>query len=149
VGLIQNPVRKCTYIALLLLFIGACIYVTCRQDVIFLVPFEGTKFLELVKIDIHYQNGNFLTYFLIFCLPDVLWYIALLLVQMPFYNRDTVNKILFHFAALLPFIFEFLQYFKVLPGTFDIVDVIFYLLTLFIFLIVWKKKLLISLCKSQ
>jgi len=127
------PVKKCIYIALLLLVIGGSIYVTCRQDVIFLAPFQETRFLEFMKIDIYYQKGNLFTYFLLFCLPDILWYIALLLVQAPFYNRGTVNKILFYFAALLPFIFEFLQYFKVLLGTFDIADIIFYLLTLFLF----------------
>ncbi len=136
------------YIALLLLITGSCIYATCRQDVIFLAPFCKTKFLELIKINIQYQNKNVFSYFLLFCLPDVLWYIALLMIQIPFYNRSATNKILFYMAAVLPFVFEFLQYFKIFAGTFDITDIIFYLLTFLIFLIVWKRKQLILFCKS-
>ena len=117
--------KKETYIAILLLIVGACIYATCRQDVIFLAPLHNTKFLELIKIDIQYQNGNIFTYFFLFCLADVLWYIALLLSQIQFYNRSLANKFLFYFAATLPFILEFLQYFKIIAGTFDIVDIIF------------------------
>ena len=137
------------YIALLLLVSGACIYTTCRQDMFFLAPLHGTKFLELIKIDIRYQNGNIFTYFLLFCLPDVLWYIALLWLQVQFYNRSISNKILFYFAAALPFILEFLQYFKVIAGTFDIVDIIFYSITFLIFIIVWKRKQLALFCKSH
>ena len=140
--------KKCTCIALLLLIAGSCIYATCRQDVIFLCQFQGTKFLELIKINIQYQNGNIFTYFLLFCLPDILWYIALLLVQAQFCNFNKINKILFYFAASLPFIFEFLQYFNIITGTFDIADIIFYLITLLIFLILWKRKNLILFCKS-
>ena len=142
--------KKWTYIAILLLLIaGSAIYATCRQDVIFLAPFRGTKFLEMIKIDIQYQNGNIFTYFLLFCLADVLWYIALLLSQIQFYNRSTANKILFYFAATLPFVLEFLQYFKVIAGTFDRMDIISYLITFLIFLIVWKRNRLVLFCKCH
>ena len=141
--------KKSAYIALLLLIVGSGIYATCRQNVFFLVPFRGTKFLEWIKIDVHYQNGNIFTYFLLFCLPDVLWYIALLLLQIPFYNRSRTNKIFFYVAASLPFIFEFLKYIKVISGTFDIVDIIFYLVTFLIFLFIWKRKQLIISRKSH
>ena len=141
--------KKDTYIAILLLIIGACIYTTCRQDVIFLAPLHQTIFLELIKINIQYQNDNIFTYFFLFCLPDVLWYIALLLLQVQFYNRSLANKFLFYLAAALPFILEFLQYFKIIAGTFDIMDIISYLVTFLIFLIVWKRKKIILFCKSH
>jgi hypothetical protein len=142
--------KKCSYTALLLLIAGGGIYATCRQDVIFLAPFHGTKLLELIKIDIQYQNGNIFTYFLLFCLADVLWYIALLLLQVQFYNRSMMNKILFYCAVALPFILEFLQYFKIISGTFDIVDIMAYLITFLIFLVVWKRnQLLVAFRKSR
>ena len=142
--------KKWTYtVVLLLLIVGSAIYATCRQDVIFLAPLHGTKFLELIKVNITYQNGNVFIYFLLYCLADVLWYIALLLSQMQFYNRSIINKILFYFAVALPFIFEILQYFKVITGTIDMVDIISYLITFLIFLILWKRKQLVLLCKSQ
>ena len=134
-------VKKNTFWAILLLLIGGGIYATCRQDIIFLAPFRETKFLEFLKIDICYHKGNVFTYFLLFCLPDSLWYFALLLLQMQFYNANVLtSKILLIISVLLPFVLEFLQYFKVIKGTFDILDICFYLLILIIFVIIWKLK---------
>ena len=138
--------KKSTYIALLLLIVGGCIYATCRQDVIFLAPFYGTAFLELIKIDIQYQ-GNIFVYFLLFVLADILWYLALLLIQAQFYNLGKWNKVLFYFAVTLPFIHEFGQYFNIFAGTFDIVDVIAYILTFLIFMFVWKRKSIVQKLK--
>ena len=142
--------QKSTLWAILLLLIGGEIYVTCRQDVIFLAPFKGTKILDFFKIDISYYDGDILTYFLLFCLSDILWYIALLLLSKHFYNSSSiVSKILFYFTIFLPFLFEFLQYLKILTGTFDIVDIFFYLLTLLFFIILWnRKKISVLLCNS-
>ena len=139
-----------TFVGILLLLIGGGIYATCRQDVIFLAPFRETKFLDFLKIDIPYYDGDILTYFLLFCLPDILWYAALLLLSKHFYNRSSmVSKILFYFTVSLPFLFEFLQYFKILTGTFDIVDIFFYLLTFLFFIILWnRKKISALLCNS-
>ena len=134
-------VKKNTFWAILLLLIGGGIYATCRQDVIFLAPFRETKFLDFLKIDIRYHNGNVFTYFFLFCLPDGLWYLSLLLFQKQFYNANVLtSKILLITSALLPFALEFLQYFKVIKGTFDILDICFYLLILIIFVIIWKLK---------
>jgi len=130
-----------TFGAILLLLIGGGIYATCRQDVIFLAPFRETNFLDFLKIDISYCDGNILTYFLLFCLPDILWYAALLLLSKHFYNCGSiVNKILFYFTISLPFLFEILQYLKILSGTFDIVDIFFYSLTILFFIILWNRK---------
>jgi len=133
--------KKNIYQALSLFVIGSGIYATCRQNVIFLIPLKNTKLLEWIKIDIHYHSGNIFTYFFLFCLPDALWYLALLLIQIQFHSQSTIGKFLFYFSVVLPFILEFMQYFGVLLGTFDIVDVSFYLLTLLIFMI-WKKEIL-------
>jgi len=142
--------KKCIFIALLLLIVGAGIYATCRQNVAFLAPLHGTKFLEGIKIDVHYRSGNIFAYFLLFCLPDVLWYIALLLVQLPFYHRSRMNKMLFYAAATLPFLFEFLKYIHVITGTVDRIDIVLYLFTFLFFLIVWKRKqFLVLLCKPR
>jgi hypothetical protein len=77
---------------------------------------------------------------LLFCLPDMLWYTALLILQKQFYNKGGANKILFCLAVLLPFIFEFLQYLNYISGTFDILDIITYSLTFLIILTIWNRK---------
>jgi hypothetical protein len=133
--------KKSIFIAVALILTGCLIYATCRQDIIALSVFGKANFLESIKIDIHYQ-GNIFTYFLLFCLPDMLWYFALLLIQKQFYNKDILlSKILFYCALSLPFVFEMMQYFGTIRGTFDIADISFYLLTLIIFIVLWKQKI--------
>ena len=133
--------KQNTYIALILLAAGCVFYLICRQDILFFSFWGKPKFLELIRYDIHYQEGNIVLYFLLFCLPDMVWYMALLLFQKQFYNAGSAfSKMLFCLSALLPFVLEFMQYLGVLSGTFDIADICFYLLTLLIFLTLWKKK---------
>lgn len=127
--------------SLLFLLLGTLIYCTCRQDVIFLLPLQGSELLEAIKIDIHY-NGNPLIYFFLFCLPDVLWYLALLLLQLAFFEKDNlVSKIFLIGVIVLPFAMEFLQKFRLLSGTFDVLDILFYSLFLILFLWIERKKL--------
>jgi hypothetical protein len=127
-----------------MLIIGTVIYCTCRQNVIFLAIFRGSTLLEAIKIDVQY-TGNPFIYFLLFCLPDALWYFALLLLQNNFYDGSAISKIIFCFAIILPFILEILQYFDVIYGTFDFIDLIIYLITFLIFLL-WK-NVKFSFCK--
>ncbi|MDR0872908.1 MAG: hypothetical protein LBN27_05490 [Prevotellaceae bacterium] len=132
--------KKCLFIAGVLILAGSLIYAICRQDAIIFHIFGKPDFLDLIKIDIHY-NENIFVYFLLFCLPDMLWYMALLLIQKQFYDKSIViSKILFYGSLLLPFALEIMQYFNVITGTFDIADILFYLLILLIFLILWKRK---------
>jgi hypothetical protein len=128
-------------IALLFLMLGMCIYATCRQDVIFLAPFVETEWLEMIKITF-LHNENLFVYFFLFHLPDMLWYMALLLLQMQFCNVATKgSNCLFTISVLLPFLLECLQYFKAIKGTFDVLDIIFYCLTLILFVLCQRKKL--------
>ena len=129
-----------TYTALILLIVGCIFYAVCRQDILFFSWLGKSTFLESIRIDIPYQEGNIFLYFLLFCLPDMLWYMALLLFQKQFYNAGSMfSKILFCLSALLPFILEFLQYTRTIPGTFDIADIVCYLFTLLSFLVLWKR----------
>ena len=133
--------RKQTIIAIILFFVGALIYAVFRQDIIFIQWFGNAKLLELIKIDFYYKKGNVFAYFLLFCLADMLWYIALLLLQKQFYNSENIfSKIVLIISILLPFALEILQYFKVIQGTFDIIDILLYLFILIIFFVIWKRK---------
>ena len=134
--------RKYLYIAIILILAGCSIYATCRQNIIFFHLLGKPKFLDLIRIDVYYQEGNVLLYFLLFCLPDMLWYMALLLFQRYFYNASVFSKILLYASVALPFVLEFMQYFGMFPGTFDIADIGCYLLVLliFYFFVIWKRK---------
>ena len=124
--------------ALGLLFLGACIYLFFRQDVIFISWIES-GILNRIQIRILENWNNYFTYILLYCIPDALWYAALLILQMPFYNLGILNKIFVYVCIILPFIMEALQYIRLLPGTFDWLDILTYCLT-FIIITLCKRK---------
>jgi hypothetical protein len=140
------------YIAIALLFLGFVIYITCRQDVVFgifvCISPSNVGLLEHLHIPLHY-TGNILSYIFLFCLPDALWYFSLLLLQKYFYKSCSLwSKLLLVTAVLLPFVHELFQYFALLPGTFDMFDIYSYLLTLLVFLTLWRLQQ-IKLCKLK
>lgn len=117
------------------LYIGILIYLTCRSN-IWAIDFIGLEHLSFrPKL-----KNNMLLYLFIYCLPDALWYLSLLLLQIQFYHRTILlTRILWWCSVILPFIIELLQAIHFVPGTYDIYDIIFYLLT-FIIILSWKRK---------
>ncbi len=127
-------------ISLLLLIVGAGIYFYYR------IPIFVFQELNIPqKYRFHLNTHNPLVYFTIFCLPDALWYISLLLIETIFLPLiSSIRKISFILALCLPFILEFLQHFGIISGTFDICDVITYCTILVIYLLCIKKNLSLS-----
>lgn len=121
-------------ISSLLLALGASIYLVFRQDVLFL-QWMDAEVLEYVKVPVTHNEGNPFSYLLLFSLADALWYAALLVVQPALCDGWRMSKVLFCAAVALPFVFEFLQLVGVMAGTFDVVDIVIYLLTLIIFIL--------------
>lgn len=125
---------KTSILSFLLLFLGACIYAFFRENIVFLNliqdPFIPYKVL----------NGDSISFYIIrYCLPDALWYGALLLIQHKFLTNNIVSKICLYVSIILPFFIETLQYLHILSGTFDCLDILSYLLTLILFLCFQKK----------
>ena len=125
-------------ISFLLLLIGAMIYIIYRPNVYFLMCFP-IGLLEKIKVDIDYANCSIGTYIFIFCLPDSLWYASLLIFQSALYERQKIAIFLFSLSVFLPFIYELLQKIGIVAGTFDIMDLFTYLLTLIIVLLCQRK----------
>lgn len=120
--------------AFALLLVGAIIYLLFRQDAIF-VSWIDANILQRLRIEMpDYYNGIF-TYVLLYCLPDALWYAALLVLQKPFVRYGLLNKVLFYICVILPFAMEMMQYFGLIPGTFDWFDILTYFTTLIILLL--------------
>ena len=121
-------------ISFLFLLAGGFLYIIFRPDVLFLLPFE--KAIDAIpRLEI--QHG-IVADAIIYNLPDALWYAAILFLQ----NNPWTKK--WNWIAVLtvslPFIHELCQMAGALPGTFDLADLIFYVITLTIFLIIWKKE---------
>lgn len=121
-----------------LLIAGTLIYVLFRQQVLFLTHIPS-DLLAKIKINIDYSNCTAVTYFLIFCLPDALWYAALLIFQSALLEKNITAKFIFIASVLLPFIYEMMQKASLIPGTFDWMDIFTYLLTLLILFLCQKK----------
>lgn len=129
-----------TSISLLLLLAGTLIYATCRQDAIFLMS-VNPELLAKIKVDIDYADCNIFMYLAIFCLPDALWYMALLIFQSGLCNEGLLAKIVFGASIALPFLLETSQLIGFIPGTFDWLDIATYLLTLTLFTLCQKGRL--------
>ena len=122
------------FLAIVLLLIGTGIYYFFRTPII-----AFTK-LNITQGEIQTINkDNLFIYFLVYCLPDALWYMSLLLVQT-FFLKETgwLNRLLVGIAFSLPFLLEIGQYLGLISGTIDWLDIITYCITLILFLCLRK-----------
>lgn len=92
-------------ISALLLLAGALIYATCRQEVLFLLPFSP-ELLAKIKVEVDYANCGPIIGWAIFCLPDALWYAALLIFQLGLCDGGLMDKVIFMLSIALPFILK-------------------------------------------
>ena len=127
-------------ISFLLLLAGSLIYATCRQEVLFLMPISP-ELLAKIKIEVDYANCNMFTSWIIFCLPDAFWYMALLTFQLKLCDGGFTEKTIFVLSIALPFILEAMQWLGLMPGTFDWLDILTYLLALTLFTLCQKGRL--------
>lgn len=89
------------------------------------------------------ESKNLYNYFLVYCLPDALWYMSLLLLQTFFLaEKGLLNRLLIIIAIILPFLLEIFQYFEIISGTFDWYDILTYCLTLIFYLLCLKNYFL-------
>ena len=126
------------------LIIGVLLYATCRTDIWFVHRLH-LDILPHTTLD----SQNPFIYWLIFCLPDGLWYMSLLILQQQLTQRKSVSsRICMYAAVVLPFLLEGMQAAGWLFGTFDYRDIITYLFTLILFLCL-REKLYSSDCKCS
>ena len=129
--------RRAIYIvlgAILLLLIGTGIYFFFRSPIIAFNIFHIAPDKYIAG-----NTNNPFIYFVVYCLPDALWYMSLLLTQT-FFLKETgwLNRLLVGIAISLPFLLEISQHFGLISGTFDWLDIITYCLTLILFLCLRK-----------
>lgn len=135
-----------TISALILLFAGGGIYLIYRQDIAGL-QFIDNETLEMIKGDPSPLYRSFTGRWVLYTLPDMLWYASLLLLQTtsaPTGSR--LSRLILTISVMLPFIWEGGQSLGIIAGTFDIIDCAGYLLTLIIIFSCKRKKLLELLC---
>lgn len=131
--------RKEYIIALSSLVCGCFIYLFFRRDIIGLelFPIDAPSLVIEIK-------HNIVTDIIIYNLPDALWFFSLLLFQVQFYKKSNLlSRIVLYVSITLPFIWEIMQAYNIIRGTFDIFDIIIYSLVLII-IMVWKRKKLFT-----
>ena len=126
-------------LSLLFLILGSVIYIYLRprQDIIFVqnLPFE---FKTQIPKEVCYGSPRYL---LIYCLPDAMWYTALLFCQLALISNNVVSKIILSTAIISPFVLELGQSAGLVNGTFDVLDILSYLCVLTFFILWYKKSL--------
>lgn len=126
----KSSIKRLATAGILIIF-GAGIYIISRQDIIFFYWIPNTVFEAFDGLTLNKESP--LGYFVVFCLPDGSWYGALLLSQSVFVRKIFISRVIFLFSIILPFMWELLQINSYIPGTFDPLDLLAYLLTLIIF----------------
>ena len=122
-------------ISILSILSGTFIYIHYRQNIIFF-DYINLDYETLYRY--HDCDDNFLKYLFIYCLPDALWYLALLLIQIELLKNNFLSHLLFLMSIILPFVMEILQFYGFIKGTFDICDLCVYVIILLI--VLWKEK---------
>lgn len=116
---------------LLPLIIGGFIYIIFRTET--LLMFRWFKFLNLdneINIIQNLRNIYFFPNWFIYNFPDGLWIFSYTALSLEIW-RHSLNKQNVFWVLCIPFVAilsEFLQFFKIISGTFDFIDIIFYLI---------------------
>jgi hypothetical protein len=123
-------------VSLLLLAIGGMIYLLFRSSELIMF-----KWIEVFGIDSSinllrkYTLGLNLSNFIVYSLPNMLWLLSYMLTIDLLWRSDSSKYLIW--LSILPIVSmssEILQIWKIVPGTFDIVDIIAYLMAPVLFL---------------
>lgn len=138
------PILCKIFIALLIFFFGGLIYVVFRTRT--LNMFGWFSFLGLDSL-ISFLRMSFRQYdisdFVKYNLPDGLWLFSYLFIIKSIYGKELSKAAIISYLAL-PLIAvgsEISQIFKLIPGVFDIFDLICYICSILIFWLLNKLKI--------
>ena len=118
---------------LLTLIIGGLIYISFRTDSLLMF-----KWFAALSLDSQIENLRDTTFtirehlpnWFLFSLPDGLWVFSYVTLTLLIWG-NSINKRNLFWVFLIPFIAissELLQLFNIAPGTFDAIDLIFYII---------------------
>lgn len=117
------------------LIFGGLIYIIFRSEK--LLMFRWFKFLNLNHLIQHIRIVNnqyrFPNWF-VYNLPDGLWIMSYILISIEIWNRKITPQNIFWIFTLplLAIISEIFQFLRIIRGTFDFSDLIFYILGIII-----------------
>lgn len=142
---------------LLTLLLGFLVYISFRQDT--LIMFGWFDIINLSEVISNYRLltlplAENLPIWFLYSLPDGLWLFSCLSILLYVWD-NTISKHNIHWLLLVPAVAIFTeigQYYSIIPGTFDMIDLTFYLVgTVLPILIFTNSKTIKSkiICKRQ
>ena len=124
---------------------GGVIYVAFRSNTLILNGWINeinlSEYMNIIR-NLFYPIKCILPNWIIYSLPDGLWVYSLTSAIFLIWGNSflTLNIWLVIILLIAPLI-EFMQYFGIFPGTFDLIDLLFYLIGSFLSLLIIKLKL--------
>lgn len=119
------------------LLLGGLIYILFRADTLKMFGWYNnlgiSNSIDKLRVFPN-QIVDVLPNWFLFSLPDGLWIFSYISLMLYIWNNSiTKHSIVWIFIIpLLTLAFEFGQLFNIVPGTFDIVDIVFYILGIFL-----------------
>ncbi len=125
-------------ISLSILFLGGIIYLGWRSGN--LVMFQLLEQCGMIDILIPIRElGNTYSLFdwMLYSMPDGLWLFSyMFIIDAIWNNHKNILRLLFLWSLpIIAIMSELLQYVSIIPGTFDIVDLLCYIFAVIIFLL--------------
>ncbi|MHB1922554.1 MAG: hypothetical protein ACYCOO_09995 [Chitinophagaceae bacterium] len=118
--------------SIILLILGLLIYYFLRPEIV-IIQFLNDHFHLPIHRG-HFGWSKSMVNFATGHLTDILWYASILFLLLAALEKNAFKPFYIYFITI-PFILEILQGIRLIPGTFDWMDIFYYGLTLFIFLL--------------
>lgn len=128
-----------TTISIVALTVGGLIYIIFRSES--LLMFQWLKEIGIMEYveRLRLEYGHYNIYeWVKNCMPAGLWLLSYLLIIDAIWRKENTltYKIFIGLLPVLSFCSEIMQYYRLLPGTFDIMDICSYLVAILLFILI-------------
>ena len=125
---------------------GSLIYILFRSSSLkMFIWFERINILDVIENirNFTFIYSNNLPNFILYSLPDGLWLFSYVSLVLYLWKNELKSENLFWVFSipLISIISELGQIFKIIPGTFDIIDLLMYVLGTILPFIIYKKSI--------
>ena len=136
----MNKIAESTTALYLFILVG-CIYMAFRSTSLRMFGwFDNLGLHETIMLVRRLLNDIQVPEIIKYCIPDGLWTLSYILFMDAIWSSDVKKQIIF--CGIIPFVgasSEILQYFNLVEGTFDVIDLLCYTIPFVIYLIVKLK----------
>ena len=128
-------------IAILALSLGGLIYIVFRSENLLMFRWFNNLGLQEIVSKLRFDYGqtnvwNWVNY----NMPACLWLFSYMFVMDALWNNDNnmIYQVFIYVLPVVAILSEFLQLINILPGTFDIIDLISYAISIILFITIKK-----------